>query len=69
MIKIDATLLIAFVFAAATFLQASLLASCVIGSGREVGTFHHLVHVATATLDTRLLIAWRARSVMTFCCG
>lgn len=67
-IEIDAALLIAFVLAAATFLRASLLASCVIGPGREVDAFHHLIHVAAATLDTRLLIAWRAWSFVAFCC-
>lgn len=67
-IEIDATLLVAFVFAAAALLRATLLASCVIGTGQQVNAFHHLVHVAATTFDTRLLIAWWTCAVVAFCC-
>lgn len=68
-VDIDAAFLVAFVLAAAAFLCASFLAPCIVGAGRQVDAFHHLIHVTATTLDTRLLIAGRTIAVMTLCCG
>lgn len=67
-IDVDATLLVAFVFAAAPFLCAAFLAAGVIGAGQQVDALHHLIHVTATTFDTRLLIAWRTWTVVTLGC-
>lgn len=67
-VEVDAALLVALVLAAAALLCATLLASGVVGTGRQIDAFHHLVHVAAAALDARLLVAWRTWAVVTFGC-
>lgn len=58
-IDVDAALLVAFVFAAVTLLDAPLLATGIVRTGQQLTAFHHLLHVATATTDGRFLGARR----------
>lgn len=66
MIDVDAAFLIAFMLAAGAFFGATFFAACVIGTRRQLAAFNHLIHVATATFDSRLLVAGRAIAQMTF---
>lgn len=55
-IDIDAAFLLAFVFATGTFFGTEFLAASIIGPGRKLATFDHLIHVATATFDSSLFV-------------
>lgn len=52
-VNVNATLDIAFVFAAAPLLGALFLASRIVRPCCQLLTFHHLIHLTTATLDRR----------------
>lgn len=66
MIEIDAALLVALVFATVALLGASFFASCVIGTSQQISAFHHLLHLATTTLDGRFLVTRWTSAQMTF---
>lgn len=59
MINVNATFLIAFVFATISLLDATFLASCIIRSGEQLTTLDHLLHMATTTANGSFLGARR----------
>lgn len=65
-IDVNATLRVALVFATAALLRAASLAACIVRTRRQLATLDHLIHVATATLDCRLLRTRRALAQVTF---
>lgn len=65
-IDVNATFLIAFVFAAVALLRATFLAARIIRSRRQQGAFDHLVHMPASALHARLLIARRTRTGVAF---
>lgn len=62
----DTAFCIAFMLAAVSFFDTFLLASRIVGSGRQLWALDHLIHVAAATFHRRLLVAWRACTEMAF---
>lgn len=65
-IDVNATFLVAFMFATGTFFGATFLAAGIIGPGGELATFYHLIHVTTTTFNCSLLVTGRTIARVAF---